>query len=970
MKILDQIANSGTVILITDNPISEISNIQLNYGVSKETLTPITTATSPVYYQIVADTAVQGRALIKIFNLNTGTCYLFSATVFTNPGIEFWNDDFNAAGIDTVYQGGTWSNGVIMDALGVNPEDLIVDGDAFMSPSVSYAPEELVPGHTAESIGINVYTKGPDSYATMISSSFDVIEGQTATITLSAFPDAYAGIRVYFDNRTLDRSTSSVNLSADQFFIDGRYLVIPPQTSTGKGGYTYLRIGGTGLIDYNSTNIPKGSFINYAIVDGLISYDDAESVFVLVNGQEINAVTTSSSYGYMVKRNFNDNYRASVYVYNLNTASNNNVEAWFFNVPNNQISFNKINEEISVISTSTSSVLLSFPPGGWEPYSDKAIVEISASLLSTDRKRLIPPYVSNYYKSDNNLTYFIDNRYDNMPLPYLTGIVASNVYVYVNGTMIRRGYDYTINLANYTITLTPNLYPDGVYLSVTTDKQGIGNEFDYIISNNILRFYNSSGPVTITNTNLKVTTFRNHDNLFMNNEFFYSNGLNLYQLEYPAQDENYVWVYVDGKPLIHRYDFDIMADAKTLRFSDHVVTTATSIIMVTSIKNPANLNKVYGYRMFKDFAQRDHFKRLSKANTTFLLENLKFYDNKIKIFDSAVLSPPNVSKNVPGVVLIDRERVEFFNHDFDELQDLRRGTLGTSPAFYIDEGAKVIDQGIMQTIPYYESTYFYSTLTTTASVYTIPFYKGNATALTMPYYQNTSGITLNTSSIISATDQVNVFYGGNPLKKSSYEKYYEKINDNLTIPAEFSVDIINTLTQISTTSSSATIFISGLLSNEVFKASFLLTTATNTTSYWTSSTVVYNSTSSSTGYIGTSSVIWSTMYDINSGTMFRFDNLYGTGVASTLTISLLYQHLSLNIRDRLVSGVHLYLTKKEGYTWAGNESMLTSNDSRSTFIREQEAELPDVYYYGGDPRLLDQNNVPLTDDNGVTLTRY
>jgi len=963
MKVIDQIANSGTVILVTDNPISEVANHVVL--VNNSAITTATASPPTPYYNVIPDTTVPGRALIKIFNLVTGTCYLFSTTVYTNPNVEFWSDDFDAAALDKNYQGGTWSSGIVMDALGVNPEDLIIDGDSFMSPSVSYAPEELLPGHTVDSLGINVYTKGPDSYATVISSNFGVLSGQTTTVVLSAFPDAYSGIRVVFNDRVLERSTTTVGLTTSQFFIDGRYLTIPPQPVSGNGGYTFVRIGGTGLVDYNSTDVPKYNTTNTAIVDSLISYDDAEYVYVQLNGREMTS-TIGTTY-YELKPNFDNNNRASVYVYGLNTSTDNTIEAWFFNTP--FVTFNKMNEQIFTIAAPTSSLTLQYPPGDWEPFSDKAIVEVSNSISSTDRKRLIPPYVSNYVKINNQLTYFIDNRYDNRTLPYLTGITPSNIFVYVNGTMIRRGYDYTIDLVNFTISLVPNLYPDGVYVSITTDKVGVGNQFDYIISGNNLLFYNSSGPSTRTNTNLKITTFKDHDDLFINNEVFPINVVGLYQLEYPAVDENYVWVYLDGTPLIHRNDFEIFADGKTLRLSEDVTYTSSSTLMVTSIKNPANFNKVYGYRIFKDFRERDSFKRLSRENTTFLTENLKFYDTKIKVFDSAVLSPVNLNRNIPGVVLVDRERIEFFNQDFDQLQDLRRGTLGTSAAFYIDEGTKVIDQGINQTLPYHECTFYYSTLTSTASTYTIPFYKNEVTVNSLPYVNSTAGITLNTSTIISPTDQVYVYFGGYQLKKASYQKYYEKLNDEITIPAEFDVDVLSTSLSIVSTLTSATVVLQNLLPNEVFKVSLNLTTSSNTTTFWSTASTVYSSTITTSGVIGTSGVIYSTFYS-SSGTVFAIDNLYGLGITSTVTITLLYQHLTLNIRDRLVPGVHLYLTKKEGYVWTQNQSLLESNDANAAFIRQKEAELPDVYYYGGDPRLLDSNNVPLTDDNGTTLTRY
>lgn len=967
MKIIDQINTSGNVLIITDNPLSEISKhvVKVNNSV-------ITTSTSPslIYYTLSSDTVVPGRAIIQVNNLTSNTCYIFSATVFTNPNIEFWSDDFNPAGIDTAYDGGTWSNGVIMDALGVNPEDLIIDGDAFMSPSVSFAPEELVPGHTADSLGINVYTKGPDSYATVVAGVFNVVAGQTTTVVISTFPDAYSGIRVTYGGQIFNRSTVTNSLSTNTFFIDGRYLIIPPQTTSGKGEYVFVRIGGIGLIDQQSIDIPRNSSTSTGIVESLAAYEDVEYVYVMLNGKEIGSTVTSGAY-YTLKRNFNDSYRASVQVYNLNTATSmsNTIEAWFFSTP--YVKFNKMNEEVFQIITPTSNVNLAYPPGSWEPFSDKVLVEISNSSLSTVRRRLEPPYTSNYTKSNDNRVFDIDNRSDNgIPLNYLSTITAADIFVYANGVRIRPGYDFNFNLSSKTIELVPNLYPDGTYISIVALG---GSSYDYVISGNILQFRESK-----SNNNVKVTTFNNHDQLFMNNEVFDPNGVNLYQLEYPVQDESYVWVYVDGIPIIHKTDFEVLSDNRTLRIAPGIV-GPSSRIMVTSIKNPEYMNKVYGYRIFKDFFGRDHFKRLSAYHTTFLTDNAKFYDTKIKVFDSTILSPTNPSRNIPGVVLIDRERIEFFNQDFDELQDLRRGTLGTSPAFYLDEGTKVIDQGIFQTIPYWETEFYYSTITTTASVYTIPVFDVNDTSTTFVPSNLKRGITLNTSTSVLPVDQVTVFFGGHQLKKASYQKYYEKINDVLTIPKEFEVEVLTTSLVTSTVTTSVYGNIPNLLRDEVFKVSFHLTDSNNTTSYWTTSSIITNNTlTSTTGTLGTSTVVWSSIYSETSGTVFGFSNLAGSSIESTITVSLLYQHLTLNIRDRLEPGVHLYLTKKEGYVWNQNQSLLESNDNRSKFIREKEAELPDVYFYGGDPRLLDANNVPLTldpsdniyTDKGATLRRY
>lgn len=841
MKILDYINTSGSVIVVTDNPLSEISTqtIYLNNVLVLTTATP-----GDIYYQVLSDTVVPGRALFKINNLFSNTCYIVSATVFTNPGIEFWNNDFDPAAIDTAITGGTWSNGVAVDAMGVNPEEILLDGDSFMSPSVSYAPEEMVPGHTVDSLGINVYTKDVDSYATVISGAFGVTANKITTATIGAYPDEYSGIMVYYNGKNFNRVTTLSTMTGNQFFVTGRDIVLPPQPTSGVGGYTYVKIGGIGLIDSNSTYAPTTATV--AFVDSLARFEDVRSVYVLIDGQEV------PSTSYVLERNFTDNYRATVKVSNITTSSL--IQAWFFNTPN--VKFNKMNVETRTISASTTSIILNFVPGSWQPYSDKAIVEISTSSVSTDRRRLTPPYTSNYTKENNNRVFALDNR--STTTGYLSTITAKDIFVYANGTEIRPGYDFNFDLTNKTIELVPNLYPDGTYISVVCLG---GSQYDYVISGNVLRFRQP-----YSNNTVKITTFNNHDSLYMNNEVFGYNSLRRFKLRYPVIDDNFVWVYLDGVPLVHRFDYELLSDQQIIRLSEDLVITGSPTVMVTSIQNPQYMNKVYAYRIFKDFFDRVHFKRLSAYHTTFLIEPLKYSDTSIKVFDSSRLSPFNPAKNIPGIALIDRERVEFFSRDYNELLDLRRGTLGTGPAFYIDEGTKVIDQGILQTIPYSDSHYVQHFLTTATNTYIISTLTTTASGY---------GITLNTGTNddpVHAADQILVYYGGRPLRKAAYQGY-----------------VSNTSTELVT-----------------FDPEFNIITAT--------------------------------------------------------------QSLVLNID--VEPGVYVELVQKTGSVFTQSESILVSNDVQSRFIRAQEADLPDVYYYGGDPRLLDVNNVPLTDHYGNSLLRY
>jgi hypothetical protein len=843
MNTIDNISTAQSVTLITDNPFTDVTKAIVI--VNNVTITTATTTT--IYYELVADSV--GRATINIKNVtNSSTCYAITATIYGDPAVEFWKYDFDAAGLDTAISGGNWdSSGNLIGALGYAPEDLIVDGDQFMSPNVSYAPEEFVPGHTVDSLGINVYTKDSQSYGTIITGSFPVVVGTTTSAYLSTLPEADAGIMVYYGNTIFQRSTSLGSLTAgsNQFFIEGDQLILPPQAASGRGGYTIVRIGGSGLVDSNVVSVVNTST---GVVDSLLSYADVRAVYVLVNGQEVSQVTTTSNYGYMIQPDFTDNKRASVWLYNLPYDSN-TIEAWFFDTP--YIKFNRMNEEYFSATSPTSTFVLTHPPGDWEPFSDKAIVETGFGSSGTVRTRKSPPPVSNYFIANNQTVFAIDNKVSHPPSYYLAG----QIMVYANGIRLSSGVDFTFDLPNNNIILTTGLFPNGTYISIARLE-----DYEYVISGNILQFV-----TPVSNTTIKVTTFNNHDAMFMQTEKFSYTPIKRFTLQRPVINDNYVWVYLNGVPLVHRYDFEILEDQRTIQLDEWlVVVDLNSTLLITSIMMPEYSGRILGFRVFNDFFDRSHYKRLSAYHTTFLTEPLKYTDNKIVVHDGdGRLSPFNAQRNIPGVVLIDRERIEYNEKDGNVLTYLRRGTLGTGPAFYADEATKVIDQGIQQTIPYSDTVYIQHFTSTNTTTYII-----TATST------STIGDGITLTSGIDAIDQVLVYYGGRQLRKRSMKMYESVTSTNLiTMPSEFTI----------TTSS---------------------------------------------------------------------------------------QLLTLNITGGVESGVLISIIQKKGYIWTGTESLLISNVRQAQFLRAEGAELPDTYYYGGDPRLLDSNNIPLTDDSGVSLTRY
>ena len=48
------------------------------------------------------------------------------------------------------------------NARGINAEEIVIDGDDFVSPTTSHGPEELVPGQLLDSVNIKVYDRTVD----------------------------------------------------------------------------------------------------------------------------------------------------------------------------------------------------------------------------------------------------------------------------------------------------------------------------------------------------------------------------------------------------------------------------------------------------------------------------------------------------------------------------------------------------------------------------------------------------------------------------------------------------------------------------------------------------------------------------------------------------------------------------------------------------------------------------------------
>jgi hypothetical protein len=419
---------------------------------------------------------------------------------------------------------------------------------------------------------------------------------------------------------------------------------------------------------------------------------------------------------------------------------------------------------------------------------------------------------------------------------------------------------------------------------------------------------------------------------------------------------------------------------------------------------------------------------LSKQNTTYLTKPLTFTDTEIFVADLTVLARPSVEANIPGVVIIDGERIEFFKTetrpvetqtlvtattiigltrfgenvltidtgtnylinpgDFVTIQgiplettvistasnrvtlnntasialttgtevtfirktystdhvlaQLRRSTLGTAPSFYSQENTKVIDQSIEQTIPFDESVLVQNTLTDTSTTYTV--YKNNHIAR---YYTdsintgsfNNNGIVLSTASYINSADQISVYYGGRLLNKLG--TYHQDINISYDSPKINTIDF---------------------------------TTSTETLPYTTIIGTAYVTTLTNQVWVYTQS------NKLNAVNGYEYRGLTYQPPEFTVVANQFKQEISLNIPEGVQPGVRLTMVKRqftESDVWndvivpgESTKSLMDSTTVPARFLQARPAELPDKYYYGGDPALFDDSGFAVTDDQGNTLQGF
>ena len=661
--------------------------------------------------------------------------------LFDDDGVLTPTDDRT---LDSIVKGGLFTS-----ALGHAPSDIILEGDDFVSPDTSYAPEEVVPGQLFDTLDIKVYTS-PESGVPLISEMNHRGNGSTTTYSIGDYPGTLGSVTVAVNgvvqkgsaldstvsdytinvaNKTITFDTAPANhstISTKVFAISGEnYRVL--NSFTGDGSTTLFLTSTRGEFNLDSTS---------------------SDLYVTIDGVPTTAYTTTTTAN-TITVVFDSAPAASSYIqiagFNKSTTSTR--------------SYASVRNESITYDGSTNRHTLTYPPGAIGPFSGLTTVEVNGRVLRGPD--------NTYYVGDGSTyTYGVVSGLedDSTVDPSKSITSASQVEVYVNGTKKDLNTHYTVDVGNNNIEFVTASVPTGtdvICISTLVDNQYFNTGNDIVLVPSAI-----TSPYSLTaNDVISVTTFNNALGMKQRREVLEGKAGGVFKLRFDVLHAGYTFVWLNGEQLIQGTDY--VASGNTITVSGKTITSSDRLdVMYFALESATGAT---GFRIFKDMMNRTFYKRISKTSTTKLTLDMTAGTPTITVEDASVLPTPNASSNTPGVIFIDKERIEYFTKSGNTLGQLRRGTLGTGIKGH-GSGTEVVDASGTQTIPYADT------------VHTNTF-TGDGSTLTFALSQTPS-----------SASELDIFIGGQRLLLTS--------EDGSTI--NYSVDGSTTAVTLSTVPASGT----------------------------------------------------------------------------------------------------------------------------------------------------------------------
>jgi len=638
----------------------------------------------------------------------------------------------NETDYDTSLTGGELAE--YSSATGLAADDIIVDGDEFVSPINSSAPEEVVPGQVVDSVAIKVYDRPQSASVTVLVDNYfgngsnkTFAISQTLNSNQAVLVKVGSSIKTIVDDYTVDYSKKEIN-----------FVVAP----TANSSVTIISFGfaGQNLLD-----------VDYFVADGITTefitkapWLSSVNSLVYVNGNQTTPLlfktdTTYDSANLIGLRFPTAPPAGSVINYIIASGQSQSFVA------------TKIER---IAANGGTSYLLTNPIGNSKPYESSMIVRVNQEILKG-------PDTSYFTIKNNRLNYQLDvTRFP--PL----SVDANTIKVYANGEELAVGTDYILDLQGVTVKINKSTYSkySGKSLAVSTSQD---SQYEYNPSTKTITFDNSYSSSDV----VEVTTFYRHDILeigrsnvkVQTNSVLVADSVEYFNyrnvlggeviLDRPVLSDAYVWITKNNLLLTPGYDYKLLDNKQTVKLTvnpvlndEITVITYSSNIVISGI----------AYMQFKDMLNRVHFKRLSLSKQTQLSAALNYNDLTIQLVDATNFDTPNPAINKPGIIEIHGERIEYFTKTGNILGQLRRGTLGTGTRKQYPAGQYVQNISSSENLPYTEDLVVEQLTSDGTNLLNISFVPKKSSAS----WTYDAGYVSSIPSNYGQADDIEVFVGG------------------------------------------------------------------------------------------------------------------------------------------------------------------------------------------------------------------
>ena len=664
---------------------------------------------------------------------------------------------------DTALQGGdlTYST-----AKGILSEEIVIDGDGFVTPLTSKGPEELVPGQVMDTVDFKVYDRTSDG-SSVINSNNYIGDGINKNFNINQLPASNKDIFVKVDGAILEAPTG--------FTIN--YQLKRLEFTTAPGDQKLVHIStfsnnGEKILDLD-TFIGDGSTTQFVTP---VVYKTGLSYTLTVDGETVQTDLSETDATFETKN------RA---VFKLGTVPNAGAVIQYAIYDSTAKAFSQITTDTFTGNGVNKKFTLAQVPFTSEPTSQNIVVKVGNKFLEAG------------YNQQFVVTSGREYQLRQWQLSTAT-ISAENVRVFLNGVEIELNQQWRWDTFNGTVVLFTDVGVAGDILEAFIVDSG-AYQMGYFDSGTSL-FVKTPNEVHLDTApaNGEIVTvyqFSKHDVRKIEREIFdvvarnpvtvgtddyteyhqLTNGI--IRLREEAIDAEYVWVQLNQVALTPSIDYYVTDDRKHIRIVVDI--EANDKIEVIHFTNPVIIPK-FGFRIFKDMLNRTHYKRLGDSNKYTLAEDLNWYDSRIYVTNYDSLPLPNKDRGIPGILFINGERIEYYLKEGGAVRQLRRGTLGTGIAEKHKKGSHIFDQSSTQTVPYKDEV------------------------LTQVFSADGSTKTITVDFVPKSVNDFEIFVAGKRLRKNAISSFDKTVDldspeADITLPAEFSVDgTTSTVTMLNT----------------------------------------------------------------------------------------------------------------------------------------------------------------------------